>query len=496
MTTAQEESSSNEKAQKNDVYAKIDKLIAEISKNGPKTIDFHILKYFQKINYNSVRKKDIISIFTKEFTLNNNKFINYNYAFFESKNSFSYCLDKTLKQDLFTIFNQSKVKYVEVNPEKTLEYLNSLQKQILLEHGRNTVVKRKKDKIENEENSNKNALLNKKRKRHKLDNKNNNDKNEIKEENKLNNIKKVKNRKYSPNEDIEDNTTTEKIFNNNSFYLSHASKYTFNDKIILNNSAPLSNNSYFFESENYEDNNKPLSSKDFKEELFYFTKDEEEGFKILSQGIKPLEQKLNEINSFIKYKQQKLELVSNLLAEINQNVENYKAIKAEFNLNYNAITISYKCVEDQFKINKISEKMVALPFKDEINESHFNFIKNILKKSKSLFEQNDTIANKLNNYDIYFINSKISIENCLKEIIEGNEENKNNDDIIENLKSMLKSNFEEAFKKLNFENSNDNLDKEDNNNINDIKNIYEKNIETKNTLDTYVDKVKSFDIKK
>ena len=105
MTTAQEESSSNEKAQKNDVYAKIDKLIAEISKNGPKTIDFHILKYFQKINYNSVRKKDIISIFTKEFTLNNNKFINYNYAFFESKNSFSYCLDKTLKQDLFTIFN-------------------------------------------------------------------------------------------------------------------------------------------------------------------------------------------------------------------------------------------------------------------------------------------------------------------------------------------------------------------------------------------------------
>jgi hypothetical protein len=61
---------------------------------------------------------------------------------------------------------------------------------------------------------------------------------------------------------------------------------------------------------------------------------------------------------------------------------------------------------------------------------------------------------------------------------------------------MLKSNFEEAFKKLNFENSNDNLDKEDNNNINDIKNIYEKNIETKNTLDTYVDKIKSFDIKK
>ena len=69
MTTAQEESSSNEKAQKNDVYAKIDKLIAEISKKGPKTIDFHILKYFQKINYNSERKKDIISIFTKEFTL-------------------------------------------------------------------------------------------------------------------------------------------------------------------------------------------------------------------------------------------------------------------------------------------------------------------------------------------------------------------------------------------------------------------------------------------
>ena len=80
-------------------------------------------------------------------------------------------------------------------------------------------------------------------------------------------------------------------------------------------------------------------------------------------------------------------------------------------------------------------------------------------------------------------------------IVEGNEENKNNSDIIQNLKIMLKSNFEEALKKLNFENSIDNFDKEDNN-INDIKNIYEKNIEIKITLDTYMDKVKSFDIKK
>ena len=494
MSSTKEEFSSNPKDKINDDYIKIDKLISEISKNSPKTIDFHILKYFQKNDYNSVRKKDIISIFTKDFTLNNDKFINYNNTTFDSKNSFSYCLDKTLKQDLFKIYNQSKVKYIKVNPEKTLEFLNSLKKQILLENGRNTVVKKKKAKIENGENSNNNQLLNKKRKRQKLDNKKNSNKNENEEDQKPNNNKNLKKKNKSPKEETEENTTTEKLFNN-SFYTSHPSIYTFNDKIILNNSAPLSNNSYFFESENFEDNDKPLLSQDCKQEIFYFSKDEEEGFKILSKGIKPLEQKLNEIKSFIKYKQQKLELVSNLLEEMDQNMEKYKTIKSEFNSNYNDLMISLKCVEDQLNINEISKKMVDFPFKDELNESHFNFIKHILKKSKILLEENDTIANKLNNYDISFTNAKISIENCLKEIIEGNEENKNNSDVIENLKSMFNSNFEEAFKKLKFLNSCDNCDKEDNN-INDMKNIYEKNNEIKRKLDNYVNKVKSFDIKK
>ena len=53
----------------------------------------------------------------------------------------------------------------------------------------------------------------------------------------------------------------------------------------------------------------------------------------------------------------------------------------------------------------------------------------------------------------------------------------------------MKQNFEEAFKKLNLENSNDCSSKGEN--YHDMKNIYEKNIQMKAEFDNYLEKVKS-----
>ena len=492
MSSTIEESSASSKDKKNNDYPKIDKLLSEIFKKE-KTIDIHILKYFKKNDYNSITKKNILSTFTKEFSSNPDKFLNSNKNNFDSKNNFTYCLNKALTKDLFIIYNQNKVKYIKVNPEKTLEYLTSLKKQILLENGRNTVIKKKKVNLDEEDNSNKNPFLNKKRKRQKLDKEKNKYEKEIKEQNKSNN-KKEKKQKESPKKESEENPTSEKIYNNFSFHQSHLSKLTFNDKILSNNSAPFSNNSFFFNSE-IEENEIPLSPKDLKEELLYMSKDEEEAFKIISKEIKPLEQKLNEINSFITYKQKKLEIISNLLVEMNDNLEKYKEVKTKFNDDYNEIKICFKAIENHFKIFKIAENTQNVPYKNDIYKTHIKFIKNILKKSKGLCESNEKIANKLNNYDIAFTSAKIAIESDLREIIEGDYENKDDNDLVENLKNILRPNFDEAFKKLNyFENNIDNTGKEDN--YNDMKNIYEKNTKVKSDLAIYVEKVKSFENKK
>ena len=270
------------------------------------------------------------------------------------------------------------------------------------------------------------------------------------------------------------------------------SKYTIKDKILSNNSAPFSNNSYYFNSENFEDDEQPLPKKDLKEELL--SKDEEEVFKIISQEIKPLERKLDEINSLITYKRKKLELVSNLLKEMNQNMENFKSTKKDYYIQYNDIKINFKCIEEQFRIFKISENLVDEPFKEEIYKEHSNFIKNILKNSKKMFDKNNRIADKLNNYEISFTNAKISIENDLKEILEVDNENSAKDNIVDDLKNMFKCNFEEVFKKLSSENNNKDNDNNPDN-YNEIKNIYEKNSNIKSEYEAYLDKVKSFKMK-
>ena len=490
MSLKKEKSSENQKEIKNDVFAKINKLLPEILKRE-KTIDFHVLKYFKKNDYNPIRKKDLLSAFIKKFMSNQDKFINYNQTKFDSKNSFTYSLDLTLKKDLFKVFYHKKIKYIKINAEKVLEYLNSVKKQILFEKGTNTVIKKNKIDFENEDNAN-NSFLNKKRKRQNLGKENDKNKNEIKYSKKNNNNKKIKSKKKFSKKESEENTTTEKIFNNITFHQSHLSKYTFKDKILSNNSAPFSNNSCYFNSVNFEDDEQPLPKKDLKEELL--SKDEEEVFKIISQEIKPLERKLDEINSLITYKRKKLELVSNLLKEMNQNMENFKSTKKDYYIQYNDIKINFKCIEEQFRIFKISENLIDEPFKEEIYKEHSNFIKNILKNSKKMFDKNNRIADKLNNYEISFTNAKISIENDLKEILEVDNENSAKDNIVDDLKNMFKCNFEEVFKKLSSENNNKDNDNNPDN-YNEIKNIYEKNSNIKSEYEAYLDKVKSFKMK-
>ena len=111
-----------------------------------------------------------------------------------------------------------------------------------------------------------------------------------------------------------------------------------------------------------------------------------------------------------------------------------------------------------------------------------------------MFDKNNRIADKLNNYEISFTNAKISIENDLKEILEVDNENSAKDNIVDDLKNMFKCNFEEVFKKLSSENNNKDNDNNPDN-YNEIKNIYEKNSNIKSEYEAYLDKVKSFKMK-
>ena len=178
---------------------------------------------------------------------------------------------------------------------------------------------------------------------------------------------------------------------------------------------------------------------------------------------------------------------------MDENLKKYKNMKIKFNNEVDNIRICYKGIEDNFKIIKVAENITDVPYKNEIYISHTKFIKNLLKKCKELCQNNDNQANQMNNYDIAFTSSKIAIENNLREIIDGNDEN-NNNDLVENIKTILKPNLDEAFKKLNNENSIDYHDKDDN--YNDMKNIFEKNIKLNNDFVTYMNKVKLFEKKK
>ena len=487
MTSTKEESSLSQKEQK-------DKILSDLSKKTQQTIELYILNYFRKNDYNSIKKKDIVSSLINEYNLNSEKFIDSNNSCFNSKNTFIEAIKSSLKKDLFNCFNQNKMKYIEINQEKVFEYLTSLK------NNKTNGMKNNKRSDKNDKSLSHNLFLNKKTKRKKSDDErshrrkssNKRSKKERKEQNKSNNIRKIENKKDSPKKDNEE-ITSEKIYNNFSFHQSHFSKLTFNDKIIANNSNPSSLNSYFFNVNNFENYEPPVIPKESKddEELLYISKDEEDAFKIISKEIKPLGKKLSEINSFINSKQKKVELISDLLLEMSQNSEKYKMTKIDYNDKVNEIKACFKGIDDNTKILKNSSNVSDMPFKDVVYNSHMKFIQNVLKKTENLVENKDNITNKLNNYDIAFSSAKILVENYLKEIIEYDCENGNDNDIYENLKNYLKQNFEEAFKKLNLDNSNDCSSKGEN--YHDMQNIYEKNIQIKSEFDNYVEKVKSFE---
>ena len=493
MASTREESSANLNI--NEEYTKIDKMLSEIPKKHQKTIDFHILNYFKKNVYESINKKTMKKNLLSDYHLNKNKFINSKKVNFSSEKSLLDEFKSTLENGQFQIFNKDNDLYIKIDPEKVLEHLTFVKKQIWK---KNNVLKDIKKKRNNCENSGKDTgkiyqALNHKTKRQKSENENNKKeiykkkKFEINQENNPNNNSKSGSQNKSQKNDSEEYTSTEKIYNNFSFYQSNFSKLTFNDKMLSNNSAPFSNNSIIFNSNNFESVERPSSQKDSKEELLYVSKDEEEAFKNISNGIRLLEPKLNEINSYIICKQKKLEIISSLLLEMNQNLESYKKTKSEFNDKVTEIKICVKGIDDQSKIFKNSGNMIDLPFKEEVYKSHIKLMKNIAKKSGDLFEDNKAIINKLNNYDIAFTSAKVIVESDIKEIIEGDYEYKDENDCIESLKNFVKFNLDEAFKKLNVENQCDNSSRSDNNN--DMKNIYDKNEKIKSELANSNDKV-------
>ena len=361
------------------------------------------------------------------------------------------------------------------------------------------MIKKKKNYAEDENKENDVSLLNKKTKRHKSEENDKEqiihkrNKNKIKEKNKSNNVKKIVNKNKSPKKESEECTTTEKIYNNFSFHQSHLSKLTFNDKIIANNnSVAFSNNSLFFELNNFEKIDEYLSLKESEEELLYISKEEEEAFRIISQEIKPLEDKLSEFNSFINEKKKKLELISRLILEMNENLNKYKTTRFELTDIINDIKACFKSTGEIIKVLKKSEKIDDIPFKDEVCSTHIKLVKNILKKSESLIEDNDMLTNKLNNYDIAFTSSKAIIEANLKDIIDGICEKKKDNEFNKSLKNIFNPSFSEALKKLNIDsNTCDSSIKKDNSN--DMNNIYEKSIQIKYDFDTLVEKVKSLE---
>ena len=360
------------------------------------------------------------------------------------------------------------------------------------------MIRRKKNYAEDENKENNTSLLNRKTKRQKSEENvkkqqiHKRTKNKSNDVNKFNN-KKIEEEKISSIKENEEYTSSEKIYNNFSIHQSHLSKYTFNDKIILNNeSTHLSNNSFFFDAENFEKVDEPVSPKESGIELLYISKDEEEAFRIISQEINPLREKLNEINYFIDEKKKKLELISELIVEINENLEKYKKTRIGLTEANKDIKICFQSTEDIFKVFKKSEKIDDIPFKDVIYNSHIKLMKYILGKSENLVDNNDMIINKLNNYDIAFISSKAIIETNVKDIIDGFCDKNNDNEFYKSIKNIFNPSFSEALKKLNIGSNNYGSSFRGDNSY-DMKNIYEKNAQIKKDFDALVEKMKSLE---
>ena len=177
---------------------------------------------------------------------------------------------------------------------------------------------------------------------------------------------------------------------------------------------------------------------------------------------------------------------------MNKNLDKYKATRLELTDIFNDIKACFKSTGDACKILKKSERIDDIPFKDLVYNTHIKLMKNILKKSENLVENNDMLTNKLNNYDIAFTSSKAIIESKLKDIIDGICEKKSDNEFYKSLKNIFNPSFSEALKKLNIDGNNceSSIKNEDSN---DMKIIYEKNIQIKYDFDSLVEKVKSLE---
>ena len=173
MASTREESSANLNI--NEEYTKIDKMLSEIPKKHQKTIDFHILNYFKKNVYESINKKTMKKNLLNDYHLNKNKFINSKKVNFSSEKSLLDEFKSTLENGQFQIFNKDNDLYIKIDPEKVLEHLTFVKKQIWK---KNNVLKDIKKKRKNCENSGKDTgkiyqALNHKTKRQKSENENN-----------------------------------------------------------------------------------------------------------------------------------------------------------------------------------------------------------------------------------------------------------------------------------------------------------------------------------
>ena len=467
---------SNNKSE--DCLSTIDNLINRMKKSSMKLTRFRIYSLFKDNKYKEIKIEKIFSQLINEYDNNQNSFTNYKNKYFDSKEKLIKSIKCCLKNGSFEIIKRNNSEYAKLNPQKTLDFLTSLNNKNMKEQSTTNSEKKKQSvKKSNFSYSNKREIKNKfigKKRRRKLT---------IKNKRKIGPHINIKNNNIKMNQQtINNNNDNSKIKNieqvpSNELY--------FQGCLMSKNLTSLTFNC----SENYKSN--PISDSinynyfeqikmptPCQTELLFDSKNEEQIYELLKKEIEPINSKISQINNNLIETQKKLLNIENSLKLMDQSYEDYIQIKSKFKKNCTTFSQCSKTIEFIIKTLALFENYEFIPDRTDSIQKEIDHFKKCLELGENIIEKNDNKICKLNDLDFSFHTSKIFVIKGVKDIIG------NNDDyiMIEYIKKIIKPELITFFNNINSNNESNH----------DFKILYEENQRLKNTYQLYKEKEEHF----
>ena len=197
---------------------------------------------------------------------------------------------------------------------------------------------------------------------------------------------------------------------------------------------------------------------EYKMQILFRSKNEEEKYNLLKKEIQPINKKIQLIINILNEKQKKLSLIEINLNKMEQIMNNYIKMKNDYFKDCKSLKLLFGMIEVIIKTLKLFKNNDYAydygnikKYKDIGFGKNLEHLKDCLKESKKIIDNNEKVINNLNDYDNQFNFSKITVLKYIKEIMS----NKNDFFPVEIIKNLIKPELFKYFNKISNEAKND-----------------------------------------